>query len=511
MSTKMDKKRKKKNIVNAGIAGASAEPIQRYGSAVKEHVVAHSGRDNEAVTHLKKSLKSISKEKVNPDYKNQNIRQQAGFSAEVKETARFNADNVIKGEARRKIRTDDLGRVNDPLYDHVEVDASRKIIPGSGSQMKFVGDSPKEAFEKLSSKKFAKYRDNNVKIEVPSNYYDGILLEADVEMTKLQKQMDDQLAKGNIDTANGLKKRIENCQEIKKNLRKSNVSTDEAIFARQHPKLSTAIDIGKVSHRAGLETAQTAGIISGSVSIVQNLVALAKGDIEAEDAVLNVAKDTGTSAVIGYGTGFAGSFIKGHMQNAGSETVRALSKTNLPGVIVTVTVSAAKSMKRYFSGEITGLECFEELGEQGAGMLASSLFSIIGQAAIPIPVIGGLIGGMIGYALSSASYKTLLNSLKEANLAHEERIRIEQECEEHISMIQAYRMELEKVISQYLKSNIEIFHCAFDNLKTSLAIGDVDGFIFGANAISEALNRTPQFENVDEFNAIMDSDTAFKL
>jgi hypothetical protein len=78
-------------------------------------------------------------------------------------------------------------------------------------------------------------------------------------------------------------------------------------------------------------------------------------------------------------------------------------------------------------------------------------------------------------------------------------------------MIRAYRLELEKAISQYLKSNIETFHRAFDDLKTSLAIGDIDGFIFGANAISEALDRTPQFENVDEFNAIMDSDTAFKL
>jgi len=52
MSIPMDKKRKRKNIVNAGIAGASAEPIQRYGSAVKEHIVSYSGRDNEAGTQL---------------------------------------------------------------------------------------------------------------------------------------------------------------------------------------------------------------------------------------------------------------------------------------------------------------------------------------------------------------------------------------------------------------------------------------------------------------------------
>lgn len=511
MSTPMDKKQDEENILNAAIAGASAENVQRYGSAVKEHIVAYSGNDKEAGAQLKKSLKSISKGKVNPDYKNPNLKQQAGFSAEVKETANANAKSIINGETKRKIRTDDLGRVNDPLYDHVEIDISGNIIAGSGSQMKFVGDSPKVALKKLSSKKFAKYLDNDAKIEVPSDYYDGILREADSQIAKLQRQVDDQLAKGNTDTANSLKNKIEDYQIIKKNLRKSNVSTDDAMFARLHPKLSTSKDIAKVSHQAGLATAKTAAIIGGSVSIVQNLVAVVKGDAEVGDAMIIIAKDTATSVTVGYGTGFAGASIKGIMQNASSGTVRALSKTNLPAIVVAVAVGAKKTMSRYFNGEITGLECFEELGEQGTGMLSSSLFALIGQAAIPIPVVGGMIGGMLGYAISSASYGTLLESLKEANLAHEERIRIEQVCEEHILMIRAYRLELEKAITEYLVSNTETFHRSFDDIKESLAIGNVDGFICGANAISEALGRRPQFKSVDEFDAIMDSNNAFKL
>lgn len=510
MSTS-EKKKPDENIVNAGIAGASAEVVQRYGSAVKEHVVAYSGSDNEAGTQLKKSLKSISKEKVNPDYQKQNLKQQAGFSAEVKETAKANAERKINGETIRKVRTDDLGRVNDPLYDHVEIDTSGNIIAGSGSQMKFVGGNPKEALDKLASKKFSKYLEADAKIEVPSDYYDGILREADAQIAKLQKQVDTQLAKGNTETADALKKKISDYQKIERNLRKSSVSTDEAMFARLHPKLSTAKDIAKVSHRAGIETAQTAGIIGGSVSIVQNLVAVAKGEVEFEDAAKNVVKDTATSVVVGYGTGFAGASIKGVMQNAGSDTVRALSKTNLPGIVVTVAVNATKTMSRYFKGKITGLECFEELGEQGTGMLSSSLFAIIGQAVIPIPVVGGLIGGMVGYSIASASYGTLLQALKEEKYAHEERIRIEQVCEEHIQMIRAYRAELENVISVYLISNMDMFHRSFDDIKQSLSIGDVDGFISGTNAISSVLGRTPQFDNMKEFDAIMSSSTKFKL
>ncbi len=511
MSVSTTGKETEKNIIKAGVVGATAETVQRYGSAVKEHVVAYSGSDNEAAIQLKKSLSSISRSKVNSEYKKQNLKQQAGFSAEVKETANANAEKIIDKDVTKKIRTDDLGRVNDPLYDHVELDSSGTIITGSESQMKFVGGSPKEALQKLSSKKFSKYLNNDAKIEVPSNYYDGILQEADAQIGKLQKQLDDQLSKSNYDTANSLKKKIEDYQKIKNNLRKSSVSTDDAMFARLHPKLSTAKDIAKLSHRSGMETAQTAGIIGGSISIIQNLVAVAKGDIEFDNAIKNVAKDTTASAALGYGTGFAGASLKGLMQNAGSGTVRTLSKTNLPGAVVMVAVSATKTMNRYFKGELTGLECFEELGQQGTGMISSSMFTVIGQAVIPIPVVGGMLGGMLGYAIASASYGTLLISLKDSKLAHEERIQIEQVCEEHIQMIRAYRLELEEIISKYLVSNMELFQQSFDNMKNSLGIGNIDGFISGANSISKALGKPPQFENLDEFSAIMDSNTTFKL
>jgi hypothetical protein len=43
---------KAKTLANVGIAGAADEVVQRYGSANKEHLVAYSGRDNEAGKNL---------------------------------------------------------------------------------------------------------------------------------------------------------------------------------------------------------------------------------------------------------------------------------------------------------------------------------------------------------------------------------------------------------------------------------------------------------------------------
>ena len=405
-----EKRKKKEGAINSAITGAAYEDIQRYGDAAKQHYAAYSGIDNEAGKALSKGLKQIAKEKVNEEYEFQNIHQQAGFSAEVKDVARSNAENIIHGDPVRKIRTDDLGRVNDPLYDTVLLDINGDIIEGSGAQMKFLGASErdpkgvgdsKRALEKLQQKKFEKYLEHDAKIVVPSDQYDQIIEEAKNKIENLSRQLDNQKKAGNEEQVQNLQKRIAKLEKIRKNLRKSSVSSKEAVFAREHPVLSTAGDVAQLSHRAGLQTAANAVKIGGSVSIVQNLVSVCKGETEPEDAVLNVAKDTVSTAALGYGTGAAGAALKGAMQNARSNTVQAISKTNVPGTIVAVTVTASKTLARYFKGEIDGLECLEVLGEQGTGMIASSMFAVVGQAAIPVPIVGAMIGSMVDYFLKN--------------------------------------------------------------------------------------------------------------
>ena len=41
----MKKGEKERSIINAGLAGAQTETVQRYGAAVKEHIVAYTGED----------------------------------------------------------------------------------------------------------------------------------------------------------------------------------------------------------------------------------------------------------------------------------------------------------------------------------------------------------------------------------------------------------------------------------------------------------------------------------
>lgn len=498
---------KKEQLRNAAIAGGTSEVVQRYGSAAKEHLVGYSGVDNELGKELKRSLKSVAESKVNPKYQKQNLQQQAGFSAEVKETANVNAENIIKGKSSRLTRYDDIGETNHQFYDHVEIDAFGNIIDGTGTQMKFIGSSSEECWKKVTSSKCKKYVDNDVPITVPRDYYDKMIETADKEIASLEEQL--KHCKGK--QAESIKRKIEHCKKAKKNLRKSTVSSDEAMFARKHPKLSTAKDIGKIAHHAGLEAAQISAAIGGSVSAVQNIVAVFKDDKKIGDALKDVAKDTAVSAGVGYGTGFAGSALKGVMQNSKSQLMRNAASSNLPGVIVTSTIAFSQTIYQYFNGDIDGTQCLEQLGEQGTGMLSSAMFSAIGQTVIPIPVVGAMIGGMVGYALSSACYGNLMNALKEEKLAKEERILAEKMCEEHIRMIRAYRQELEAHINNYLETKAAIFNDAFNGIKDALQIGDIDGYITATNKITKALGKETLFENQKECDELMLSGMTIKI
>ena len=194
------------------------------------------------------------------------------------------------------------------------------------------------------------------------------------------------------------------------------------------------------------------------------------------------------------------------MQNASNSTIRAISKTNAPAMIVTSTIDLGKSMTRFAKGQISGIELLEEVGEKGAGHISGAMFAILGQAAIPIPVVGAMVGSMIGYTLSSAFYKELTTSLKEAKLARENRIRIEKECEEAINYIRQCRGEMNRIATQYLSDYQNIFDSAFSDMDSALLSGDINLFILGANKITKKLGGEVQYENMNEFESFMNNE-----
>ena len=504
----------KDKLLNAAMTGAAFETVQKYGSAVKEHIVSFTGVDNETGMALKRGLDALSKSKINPNNEYANLNQQAGFAAELKYSARENARHIIENDKTRVINTDTkgAGKYNE-LFDHIVTKDGRII---SQEQMKFVGRDVKECVNALTSQKYQKYRDNNAIFTLPSDYFEKdtngipkIQNELDRRIESLNKQVE----KGNM-SGEALRKKqqeIQNIKKLKESVKDSGITKSDAIEARLHPRWSTVKDMAKLAHASGVQQAKIGAGIGGTVSLVSNIVSVYKGDKDLGEATLCVAKDTAKSAAFSYATAFAGSLVKASMQNSGSVILRGASKSNLPAAIVSLSIDSAKSIKGFITGELSGVECMEQLGETGSCAISSAMFAVAGQVLIPIPVIGGMAGSMIGYALTSSCYGLLLGALKDAKLARERRIEIEKECEEHIKQLKQYRKEIEEYFNNYLSFYKQSFRDAFKQMKLAANIGDCDGYLDGCNKIIKALGKDPQFNTFDEFDALMNSDEPLRL
>ena len=520
--TKSAADEKKKSVVNAGIAGANSEIVQRYGSAIKEHFVAYSGCNNETGEVLAKGLKGISESKLNPQYVDQNIKQQAGFSAEVKTAARETAEKIIQGNINKTVRTDDMikqsngkgnfiGGKNEQIYDIAEVDAHGVYVTGSGRQLKYVGGDARRCVDKILSKKYDKYREADALLEIPADFYD----DAQSILSEKAKNTQEQIYKAEqsekFDLAEKHRNNLKRIEKTQQTLQKGRLTNQEAIEARLHPVISTAKDVGRVSHSAGIESAKAGLAIGGGISFIQNVVSVAKGDKEVTEAVVDFGGDIVKTGTTSYATGFIGSAVKGAMQNAPSTYLQTLSKTNLPATIVVSALEIGKTLERFGKSEIDGVECLIELGEKGTGMLASSAGATLGQLLIPIPVVGGLVGGMIGYAMSTAYYSSVVTALNGAKIAHEDRLMIEAECERAIIAMREYRTQIELAVNNYLRESIAVFQHAFSEMENAYYSGDADKFVDGANAITRQLGGTPLFETKNQFDNLMNNPTIIEL
>jgi hypothetical protein len=270
--------------------------------------------------------------------------------------------------------------------------------------------------------------------------------------------------------------------------------------------------MGKLAHRAGMEQAKYGAAIAGSLSLVSNTVAVIKGQKQVGDAATEVALTTGKGAALSYATAFSGSIVKSFMQNSGSQMARTLSKTNIASTMVTTTLETGKTIHKYIRGDINGLECLEELGQKGVNQISAAMFATAGQALIPIPIFGAMVGSMVGYALSNACYKELTDALREEKLAKEERIRIEAECAEAIRMIRQYRIEMNEYVDMYLTEHIQVFNNAFEQMNEAIGkdglIDDIEGFIGANNQIRQVLGYQPVITSLGDLD---DEQHSFKL
>lgn len=552
------------DIVRTATALSASETVQRFGSANAEYIKGYRGVDNETGQRFAKGLADIAKHKVNEDprYAAQNIKQQAGFSAEVATTSRDNAESIISDSKVRTSRTDDLPQYgkNHNVVDRVQL-LDGQVVEGSQSQMKFVGNR-NQLLDDIAREdgKFTRYQ--GTRLELPSEQFEGdrtyFLDEAkklrgraeqaasdpgkaaqvrklQLEAEKLeqraashdfqpesaadycreqaqQRRMNAEKAeaKGNSEAAAKLRREADNYDKLAQDVSDSGLTTEDAIYYREHPKLASLLDIGRTSHRAGLEGAKYGAIIGGSISVLQSCLAAAQGEKDFGEALKDLGIDTAKAGTLGYATAFAGSALKGGMQQSGNQFVRQLANTSAPTLAINICLSLGGSVKRYVAGEISEAQLLTEVGEKGAGMLSSGMMAALGQLAIPVPFVGAAIGGMIGYTLSSMFYQSALDAARGAELSREHlaRVRvIEAAARERINLEQA---QLDDFVRREIPQ-LQLETQQLLDIVSRADSGDVDALAASINQYATLLGKQLQFQTMSEFDDFMSSDSPLVL
>ncbi|PDX12993.1 hypothetical protein [Helicobacter pylori] len=483
--------------------GSTGEESALHASANREHFSAFD------------RLEEISKRKVNPNYIKQNINQQAGYSAEIKEQTRVNARNILAGKRERIVQYDDLfsekktqvkklfpnyatPSKNHEIVDYISVDEKGDVIPGTLTQSKFVGRNGEECFKKLLSKDYEKYFENGAKMKIPKDFFGDFQKEANIKIKSLESRIAKQKELGDFQKAAHLDEKLQKCKTIKAHTRPASTTKAEAIEARLNPNLSTAKDVTRVSHQAGMNVAQTGALIGGGVSAITNIYECIANGKDPMKALKHTLVATAKGGALSYGRAFASSSLGGLMQSSANKIIQSLGKGSAPAMIVGACVANATILGRYFSGKIDKTELLKQLGKANTTLISSGAMAVAGQALIPIPVVGALVGGFVGAILSETCFNAFLKDREEAKLARQRRIEIEKECREFIKLLEIYQNQFKEVFERYFHETTKFFNQSFNELERASYAGDADLAIGVNNKIQERLGQKALFDNKQE-------------
>ncbi|GAA7662681.1 hypothetical protein ckin74_04930 [Helicobacter pylori] len=503
MKKDREKKQKYNNITDATIMGSTSEESVLHASANREHF------------SVLDRLEEISKRKINPNYIKRNINQQAGYSAEIKEQARVNEHNILAGKQERIVQYDNLSSgqkaqiknlcpnhatpsKNHELVDYVSVDEKGNVIPSTLTQSKFVGRNGEECFKKLLSKPYKKYFENGAEMKIARDHYGDFQRAVNTRIKSLESQIAKQKGLGDFQKAAHLEEKLQKCKTIKAHTRPASATKREAIEARLNPNLSTAKDVTRVSHQAGMNAAQTGALISGGISAITNIYECIANGKDPIKALKHTTIATAKGGALSYGSAFASSSLGGLMQSSANKVIQSLGKGSLPAMIVGACVTNATVLTRYFSGKIDGTELLKQLGKANTTLVSSGAMAVAGQVLIPIPVVGMLVGGFVGAILSETCFNAFLKAREETKLARQRRIEIEKECREFIKLLEAYQNQFKEVFERYFHETTKFFNQNFDALERALCAGDADSAIGVNNKIQERLGQKALFDNSKE-------------
>ena len=422
-----------------------------------------------------------------------------GWLFEQLEVTKFNLNSLKAGSDLQASTTDSLGRINDETVDVIIRRGQRHI---KSFQLKS-GNKASSTAHMLSDSKYA-----DVGLVGPSDQHGKVreLYEKRIETGTLKA--------GDYDSAR---------QRLHKNVEAEGVSSggteySEALKATDHNEAAKLAGqfrrqgIVTEMHRSGLEAGKIGAAISGSISGVTGLLNLSRGEADIGEVVAQVAVDAAKGYANSYVTTAVSKGVPHLLVKAGMEKSAAslLTKSNAHLAIAAGAVQSGKSIVKYLKGDIDGEQLLSEVSHTAMTGASAFYYGALGQAIIPIPVVGAFVGSTVGYFVGNMLHQSGLISLGEAAVvkaARERREHIEALCMTAIPLMRAHRLELDNLIKRHFAERGQLLSRAFDGLEDSLLTWDADGFADQLERVNQAFGASLPFKTLAEFDTFMADDS----
>ncbi len=262
----------------------------------------------------------------------------------------------------------------------------------------------------------------------------------------------------------------------------------------------------KTFHEGGMNTAESAARFTAVFSAANNLLDVIKGKKSGTEAVKDFASDTGKSFAIGYITGGSLSVVARAMSSSESQFVKALLKNNVPGRVVSAVMQTGDILYDFAKGKITFSECCQNLGERGVGITIAGYGATMGQALIPIPFVGAMIGSMVASAVYGGMYSHLKASFDEAEMAKQEYERIKVIEDKAIRRLHEEQVAFEAMTQKLFAERAISIDAGLAMVRTAEESHDANTMMSGMNEILSSFGRELPYHSTEELRSFIDDD-----
>lgn len=278
-------------------------------------------------------------------------------------------------------------------------------------------------------------------------------------------------------------------------------------WVEEQRRAARVAEVGKAAASGALAAACTTAVIQAVISAVRD------DDQPLSRTVTDIARASAIAGLQGGAMAGGARIVEFLLHDSGALT--GLASTSAPVDVVRLTAGIARAGHAFATGASSYQEFQEACAEEAIRTATGWAYGVIGQTLIPVPVLGTLVGVVVGQAVAGAT----LEGLKLARAAaadtaiEQERLRyLEVEAVHAIRIIEEQRMRLKELQASEAAAHARVIMPLLVEVSASAISGDDATMLSGLMEMNTLLGRELEWSTSDEFNALMaDPDWALDL